>query len=74
MQPLGEVLQQVNRYSSKRIVIASPNIAQLKVTGTVVGGDVVGWVNSLHAALGIVAVDEPDRILLRQRMQPDVPQ
>jgi transmembrane sensor len=66
MQPLDEVLQQVNRYSSTPIVIADPDIARLKVTGTVVGGDVAGWVGSLHSALGIVAIQEPDRIVLRQ--------
>lgn len=66
MQPLDEVLQQVNRYSRTPIVIADPDVAQLKVTGTVVGGDVAGWVESLHSALGIVAVQEPDRIVLRQ--------
>jgi len=66
MQPLGEVLQQVNRYSSKPIVIADPGIAQLKVTGTVVGGNMSGWVASLHSALGVVALDEPDRIVLER--------
>jgi len=66
MQPLGDVLQQINRYSSKPIVIADPGIAAIKVTGTVVGGNVSGWVGSLHSALGIVAVSEGDRIVLRR--------
>jgi len=66
MQSLSDVLQQVNRYSSKPIVIADPGIASMKVTGTVVGGNVSGWVASLHSALGIVAVDERDRIVLRR--------
>lgn len=66
MQPLGDVLQQVNRYSSKPIVIADPGIAAIKVTGTIVGGNVSGWVGSLHSALGIIAVPEGDRIVLRR--------
>jgi transmembrane sensor len=66
MQSLTDVLQQINRYSSKPIVIADPAIAGMKVTGTVVGGNVSGWVASLHSALGIVAVDERDRIVLRR--------
>lgn len=66
MQPLGDVLQRINRYSSKPIVIADPSIAGIKVTGTVVDGNVSGWVASLHSALGLVAVDEPDRIVLRR--------
>ena len=66
MQPLRDVLQQINRYSSKPIVIGDPSIAAIKVTGTVVGENVSGWVASLHSALGIVAVDERDRVVLRR--------
>ena len=66
MRPLGDVLQQINRYSSKPIVIGDPGIAAVKVTGTVVDGNVSGWVASLHSALGVVAVDERDRIVLRR--------
>jgi len=66
MQPLEDVLQQINRYSRKPIVIADPAIADIKVTGTVVGGNVSGWVASLRSALGLAAVDEPDRIVLQR--------
>lgn len=65
-QSLGEVLQQINRYSSKPIVIADPDITGMKVTGTIVGGNVSGWVASLHSALGLTAQDEGDRIVLRR--------
>ncbi len=64
MQPLGQVLKEVNRYSKIPIVMADKNIATIRVTGTVVTGNVSGWVASLHTALGIVAIDEPDRIVL----------
>jgi transmembrane sensor len=66
MQPLGDVLQQINRYSSKPIVIGDPAIADMKVTGTVVDGNVAGWVASLQSAMGIEAADEPGRIVLRR--------
>lgn len=66
MQPLGEVLQQVNRYSSKPIVIGDPAIAGMKVTGTVVDGNVSGWVASLQSAMSIEATIQPDRIVLRR--------
>lgn len=66
MQSLSDVLQQINRYSRKPIVIADPSIAGMKVTGTVVDGNVSGWVASLRIALGIVAIDERDRIVLRR--------
>ncbi len=65
-QSLGEVLQQINRYSSKPIVIADPEIARMKVTGTVVGGNVSGWVASLHSAFGLAAQDEGNTIVLRR--------
>jgi transmembrane sensor len=69
MRPLGDVLQQINRYTSKPIVIGDPAIAAVKVTGTVVDGNVSGWVASLHSALGLVAIDEGDRIVLRRTRQ-----
>ena len=66
MQPLGRVLEDVNRYASKPIVIEDPDIGDLKVTGTIVGGNVSGWVASLGSALGIVADEEPSRVILRR--------
>lgn len=66
MQSLGQVLQDVNRYSTKPIVITTPAIADIKITSTVSERDVTGWVRSLHSALGIAVVDAPHRILLRR--------
>lgn len=65
MQPLSEVLQDVNRYSPKPIV-AAPDVAVVKITGTVSGKNVTGWLSSLNSALGIRADEEPDRIVLRK--------
>lgn len=65
MQPLREVIEDVNRYAAKPIVLADPAIGELKVTGTVAGSNVSGWAASLEAALNIIAVEEPDRIVLR---------
>lgn len=64
MRPLGELLQEVNRYSKKPIVVSDPSVAAVKVTGTVVRGHVSEWATSLNGALGIVAIEEPDRIVL----------
>ena len=47
-------------------VIADPEIARMKVTGTVVGGNVSGWVASLHSAFGLAAQDEGNTIVLRR--------
>jgi transmembrane sensor len=65
MQPLRYVLEDVNRYSRKPIVIGDDAIADIRVTGTVMGNNVSGWVASLQSALGIVAVEEKDRTVLR---------
>lgn len=65
MQRLRHVLEDVNRYAAKPIVLADPAIGDLKVTGTVTGANVSGWAASLGAALNVVAVEEPDRIVLR---------
>ncbi|HEY5760853.1 MAG TPA: FecR domain-containing protein, partial [Steroidobacter sp.] len=65
MQPLRFVLEDVNRYATKPIVLADPALGDLKITGTVAASNVSGWVASLKAALDIVAIEEPDRIVLR---------
>jgi transmembrane sensor len=65
LEPLRYVLEDVNRYSPKPIVIEEERIASLRVTGTVVGNNVKGWIGSLESALGIEAVEEPERIVLR---------
>ncbi len=65
MKPLRFVLEDVNRYTTKPIVLADPAMGELKVTGTVAASNVPGWVASLKAALDIVAIEEADRIVLR---------
>ena len=66
MQPLGQVLQEADRYSAKPIVAADPAVADIRVTGTMSERDLPGWLRSLHRALGLLVVDEPHRILLRR--------
>ena len=65
-QPLGQVLEQVNRYSTKPIVAANPKVANLEITGTVVEQSVPEWIASLRTAIGIEADEQPNRIVLRQ--------
>jgi len=64
LEPLRYVLEDVNRYAPKPIVLGDSEIGNLKVTGTVVGNNVSGWVASLESALGVVAVEDEDRIVL----------
>jgi transmembrane sensor len=64
-EPLRYVLQDVNRYAEKPIIIADPSMAELRVTGTVTEANIIGWVRSLHNAFGLHADIESDRIVLR---------
>lgn len=67
MQPLGYVLEDVNRYAPKPITIEDEAIGNLGVTGTVMADNVSGWIASLENAFDLQAVEEPDRIVLRSR-------
>jgi transmembrane sensor len=66
MEPLQEVLEQVNRYSRRPIVLGDPAIAGVRVTGTVDADNVEGWVASLGSALGIGASEQGQQIVLRK--------
>lgn len=59
------MVQDVNRYAEKPIIIADPRMAELRVTGTVTEANIIGWVNSLQTAFGLHADIESDRIVLR---------
>jgi transmembrane sensor len=65
-ESLRYVVEDVNRYTSKRIVIADEGTAALKITGTVMSNNVMGWVLSLKSAFGISADVQADRIILRK--------
>jgi len=64
-EPLRYVLQDVNRYAAKPIVLADERTGDLRITGTVTQANIMGWVNSLQAAFGIRAEVDSDHIVLR---------
>jgi transmembrane sensor len=64
-QPLRYVLEDVNRYAPKPIVIEDERIGVRLFTGTVLGNNVTGWIGSIESAFDLQAVEEPDRIVLR---------
>jgi transmembrane sensor len=66
-EALRYVVQDVNRYSSKPIVIGDERTGKLQVTGTVTEANIAGWINSLQAAFGIQADIQADQIVLRQK-------
>jgi transmembrane sensor len=59
-EPLRSVIADLTRYSARDIVIANPQIADLRITGTVFANDVNSWLQSLETALPVRVVWAPD--------------
>jgi ferric-dicitrate binding protein FerR (iron transport regulator) len=66
-RPLGDVLEDVNRYAPKRIVLEGDDVGALMITGTVERANIAGWVKSLERAFDLRATEERDRIVIRSR-------
>lgn len=67
LQPLRYVLEDVNRYARKPIVLDGPGLGSLVITGTVERDNIPGWVSSLERAFDLAASEESDRIVIRAR-------
>lgn len=67
LQPLRYVLEDVNRYASKPIVLEDASLGALVITGTVEPRNIAGWVGSLERAFDLEAIEEDDRIVIRAR-------
>ncbi len=67
LQPLRYVLEDVNRYANKPIVLEGPTLGALVITGTVERRNITGWVSSLERVFDLEAVEEDDRIVIRAR-------
>lgn len=59
-EPLSSVVADLARYSARDVVIANPQIADLRITGTVFANDVDNWLQSLETALPVRVVWAPD--------------
>lgn len=59
-EPLRSVVADLTRYSTRDIVIANPQVAELRITGTVFASDVDSWLKSLETALPVRVVWAPD--------------
>jgi transmembrane sensor len=59
-EPLRSVIADLTRYSARDIAIANPQIADLRVNGTVFASDVDSWLQSLETALPVRIVRAPD--------------
>jgi transmembrane sensor len=67
LQPLRYVLEDVNRYASKPIVLEGAGLGELVITGTVERENIKGWIGSLERVFDLEAVEEDDRIVIRAR-------
>lgn len=63
-EPLRSVLEDVNRYSAKPVVLADPAIGSIRITGTVMQDNLQEWVGSLENAFELRASEEEARIVL----------
>lgn len=67
LQPLRYVIEAVNRYASKPIVLEGEGLGSLTITGTVERDNITGWINSLQRVFDLEASEETDRIVIRPR-------
>lgn len=65
LESLNHVLEDVNRYAPKPVVLEDESVGNLRITATVVRGNVGGLITSIERAFGLRAVEERDRIVLR---------
>ena len=65
--PLAEAVEEVNRYATRRVVIADPSIADLPVSGSFVTGDSASIVAGFAAVLPIRVTESGDELLLFRR-------
>jgi transmembrane sensor len=70
--PLAEALEEVNRYSTRKLRLADPSLASLRVGGNFIAGDSELVLSAFEAALPLRAVDGGGgEILLFRRYEPD---
>lgn len=65
--PLVDVVAEVNRYSTRKLVLGDPSLAQFPVHGNFLAGDAGAVVAALKAVLPVRVDETGDEILLRHR-------
>jgi transmembrane sensor len=72
--PLGEALQEVNRYGTRKVRLGDPELADLSVDGNFIAGETDLIVSAFAAALPLrVAASGTGEIILFRRYKADVP-
>jgi transmembrane sensor len=62
--PLPAAVEEFNRYSRTRVVIGSPELDTVRVSGVFQIGDADGFLFSLKEALGVQALESPGEVTL----------
>ena len=65
--PLADAVAEFNRYNEKQLVIADPELADLRVGGNVRTTNVIAFVHVLERGFPVRATDLGDRIVLQRR-------
>lgn len=63
-EPLGEVIGEINRYSTHKVVMADPGLTELRVSGVFRVGSTRSFVTALDAAFPIEAHNRGDELVL----------
>jgi transmembrane sensor len=68
-EPLGAVIEDLNRYSEHKIIIKDPSIAELRFTGTVFTASLADWVQAVEQVYPVRADSAPngDIVLVEKR-------
>lgn len=64
-EPLGEVVEEINRYSTRKVVLADSSLADLRVSGVFRVGSTAGFVSALDTAFPVTVEGRQDRLLIR---------
>jgi len=68
--PLYSVIEDVNRYSSREIIIGDPDLNNIKFTGTILNDGIDNWLQGLSIAYPIIILDSgQDAILLLKKQR-----
>lgn len=63
-EPLGQAVERVNRYTSRKISVADAEAAAIKISGGFNAGDVKTFLEALDGFVPVRAVYESDKIIL----------
>jgi transmembrane sensor len=65
--PLAEALEEVNRYSTKKLRLGDADLADLPVSGSYAAGDSDRVTSALSTQLPVLAVDDGEQVMLFHR-------